>query len=96
VLTPEEKDEVGHQERRQRAKDAWPQCEALARKRDILCAVYETIKADGLIGEMTNAKLLTLGAVSLLRGEPISAIIKGTSSVGGERGHQKGHRGSSG
>jgi hypothetical protein len=82
VLTPEEKDEVGHQERRQRAKDAWPQCEALARKRDILCAVYETIKADGLIGEMTNAKLLTLGAVSLLRGEPISAIIKGTSSVG--------------
>jgi hypothetical protein len=25
---------------------------------------------------------LTLGAVSLLRGEPISAIIKGTSSVG--------------
>jgi len=82
LLTPEEKAEVEHQERRQRAKDAWSQCEALARKRDILSAVYETIKADGLIGEATNAKLLTLGAVSLLRGEPISAIIKGTSSVG--------------
>ena len=82
LLTPEEKDEVEHQERSRRAEDAWPQCELLARNPDILHAVYETIKADGLIGEATNAKLLTLGAVSLLRGEPISAIIKGTSSVG--------------
>ncbi len=82
TLTPEEKDAAERQEKVRGAEDAWPQCEALARKRDVLRAVYETIKADGLIGEATNAKLLTLGAVSLLRGEPISAIIKGTSSVG--------------
>jgi hypothetical protein len=81
TLTPEEKEEE-RQERVSRAQDAWPMCESLARKPDILTTVYETIKADGLIGEATNAKLLTLGAVSLLRGEPISAIIKGTSSVG--------------
>jgi hypothetical protein len=82
TLTPEEKEEEERQERVGKAQDAWPMCESLARKPNILAAVYETIKADGLIGEATNAKLLILGAVSLLRGEPISAIIKGTSSVG--------------
>jgi hypothetical protein len=82
TLTPEEKEEEERQERVSRAQDTWPMCASLARKPDILAAVYETIKADGLIGEATNAKLLTLGAVSLLRSEPISAIIKGTSSVG--------------
>jgi len=82
ILTLEEKDEVGRQKWIRKAQDAWPKCKSLARVPDILAAVYETIKADGLIGEATNAKLLTLGAVSLLRGEPISAIIKGPSSVG--------------
>jgi hypothetical protein len=82
VLTPEEKAEQERQERVKRAQEAWPACETLAHEPDILSAVYERIKTDGLIGEETNAKLLTLGAVSLLRGEPISAIIKGTSSVG--------------
>jgi hypothetical protein len=56
TLTPEEKEEEERQERVSRAQDTWPMCASLARKPDILAAVYETIKADGLIGEATNAK----------------------------------------
>jgi len=40
------------------------------------------VAESGLLGEEDNAKLLILAAVSLVRGKPISAIIKGTSAVG--------------
>jgi hypothetical protein len=68
--------------RRKTAANAWPECEALATETDVLSEIYAKMVADGLIGERTNAHILTLAATSLLAGEPISAIVKGTSSVG--------------
>jgi hypothetical protein len=82
TLTPEEEEEVERQEREKRAQDAWPVCGKLAKAQNILADVQELLEADGLVGEKTNAAILVLAAVSLLAGEPISAIIKGTSSVG--------------
>jgi hypothetical protein len=82
TLTPEEKEEVERHERISEARDAWPVCESLATDENILRRIQALLKGDGLVGEKTNAAILTLAAVSLLRGEPISAIVKGMSSVG--------------
>jgi hypothetical protein len=81
TLTPEEKEEEERQERTSKALEA-SVCESLATDGNILPRIQALLKDDGLVGEKTNVGILTLAAVSLLRGEPISAIVKGTSSVG--------------
>ncbi len=60
ALTPEEKEEQERQERKRKAEEAWPVAEKIAKDLDILSRYYETMKADGLVGEETNAKLLAL------------------------------------
>lgn len=81
-LTPEQREQVEQRNREKRAEKAEPLCADLAATPDLLKALYDRVAESGLLGEQENAKLLLLAAVSLVRGNPISAIIKGTSAVG--------------
>jgi hypothetical protein len=81
-LTPEQREQAEQRRRFRRAKKAEPLCADLATTPDVLQALYDRVAESGLLGEEENAKLLILAAVSLVRGKPISAIIKGTSAVG--------------
>jgi hypothetical protein len=54
----------------------------LAHDKDILGRVYEIMTAGGLVGEKRNAKLLTLVAVTMHLGRPMSLILNDDSSSG--------------
>jgi hypothetical protein len=81
-LTPKQRAEIEHRKRVKRAEKAWPECQDFAIAPNLLQVIYDRVADHGLIGEERNAKLLLLAAVSLMRAEPISAIIKGVSAVG--------------
>jgi hypothetical protein len=82
ALTPEEKEEQERQERKRKAEEAWPAAEEVAKDLDILSRYYETMKADGLVGEETNAKLLALIAATRHISKPMSVMVDGPSSGG--------------
>jgi hypothetical protein len=69
TLTPEEEEEEERQERTSKALEA-SVCESLATDGNILPRIQALLKDDGLVGEKTNVGILTLAAVSLLRGSP--------------------------
>ena len=81
-ITAEQREAIEQRQREKRAEKAEPLCADLAATPDVLKALYDRVAKSGLLGEEDNAKLLILAAVSLVRGKPISAIIKGTSAVG--------------
>jgi hypothetical protein len=83
-LTPEEKAEAEHQERVERAEEAWenPEVQKIAKSRDILNRFHRELKVSGVVGEERLIKLLFLAGHSRLLDRPISLIIKGPSSTG--------------
>lgn len=83
-LTPEQREEVEQRKRVRHAEKAWAdqRVRELACDGDILARVYETMKDGGLVGEERNAKLLTLVAVTMYLGRPMSVLIGGESSGG--------------
>jgi hypothetical protein len=63
-------------------QDAWRECSALAQSDAILDEFGRALKAQGLVGERTGAKLLYLALTSRLLGQPVSCAIKGPSAAG--------------
>jgi hypothetical protein len=83
-LTPEQREAIEKRQRVKRADKAWKdeRVRELAHDADILSRVYETMKDGGLVGEERNAKLLTLVAVTMYLGRPMSLLLNGDSSSG--------------
>lgn len=83
-LTPEQHEQVEQRKRIKRAERTWAneRVRELAKDPNILARVYETMKDGGLVGEERNAKLLTLVAVTMYLGRPMSVLIGGESSGG--------------
>jgi hypothetical protein len=65
-----------------RAAEAWVGCAELAAHPRLLDAFAATLAASGVAGEARAAKLLYLILTSRLLDRPVSAVVKGPSSVG--------------
>jgi hypothetical protein len=83
-LTPEDRAEAEHQDRAERAEEAWekPQVQKIAKSRDIIDRFHRELKASGVVGEERLIKLLFVAGHSRLLDRPISLIVKGPSSTG--------------
>jgi hypothetical protein len=82
TLTPEEKEEEERQERVKRADEAWPVCEKLARKSDILGYVSDALNRAGLVGQRANTELVYLCFTSRGEDKPVPFYIDGPSAAG--------------
>lgn len=65
-----------------RTREAWAQCEALAKEPRILDKVAATVEALGVAGEARAAKLIYLMVTSRFEERPVSGVVKGPSSAG--------------
>ena len=65
-----------------KAKEAWAECEELAREPSILDRFARDLARSGDAGESRVAKLLYLAVTSRLLGQPVSVAVKGPSSGG--------------
>ncbi|CAA9341001.1 MAG: hypothetical protein AVDCRST_MAG93-6650 [uncultured Chloroflexia bacterium] len=83
-LTPEQREQVEQRKRAKHAEKAWAdeRVRELVHQQDILSRAYQTMRDGGLVGEERNAKLLTLVAVTMYLGRPMSVLIGGESSGG--------------
>jgi hypothetical protein len=83
-LTPEQREQVEQRQQAKRAEKAWAdeKVQKLAHETNILACVYKIMWDGGLVGEERNAKLLTLVAVTMYLGRPMSVLIGGESSGG--------------
>jgi hypothetical protein len=83
-VTPEEKAEQEHQERVQRAQDAWnnPEVQKIARSYDILDRFRGELRAAGIVGVDKQLKLLFAAGHSRFLDRPISVAVKGPSAGG--------------
>jgi len=69
-------------ERERRHREARAKCEGLAREPHILDRLTEDLERNGMVGEQRAAKLIYLAVTSRLLDQPVSAVVKGPSSVG--------------
>jgi hypothetical protein len=74
--------ELKKQEVAQRAREAWAECEELAREPDILERFARDLARSGVAGESRVAKLLYLAVTSRFLERPVSVAVKGPSSGG--------------
>ena len=74
--------DIAETEAHERAREAWAQCEHLARSEDILEKFYETLRASGVAGERKTAMILYLALTSRRLDRPVSVVVKGPSSGG--------------
>jgi hypothetical protein len=83
-ITPEQREQIDQRKRVKRAEKAWAdeKVRELAHEENIVARVYEIMRDGGLVGEERNAKLLTLVAVTIYLGRPMSVLIGGESSGG--------------
>jgi hypothetical protein len=64
------------------SREAWEQCQKLAKESDILGRFAEELARSGVAGEERIAKLLYLAVTSRLLESPVSVALKGPSSGG--------------
>ncbi len=74
--------EQAQTEAKARAREAWEQCQELARQPRILDRFAEDLSRHGVAGERRATKLLYLVLTSRLLDRPVSAAVKGPSSAG--------------
>ena len=67
---------------KQQREEAWETCKDLARQPRILDCLVNELQVFGVVGEWRAAKLIYMVLTSRLLDKPISAAIKGPSSVG--------------
>ncbi len=74
--------ELERKETEAAAREAWAECEDLAKTPDILGRFAGELARSGVAGESRVAKLLYLAVTSRFLGRPVSVAVKGPSSGG--------------
>ena len=74
--------EIAESEGRERAREAWEECQGLAESTDILAEFSRDLEACRVVGERTNGELLFLALASRLLEKIVSVAVKGPSSGG--------------
>ncbi len=74
--------EIADSQGRERAREAWEECQGLAESTDILAEFSRDLEACRVVGEKNNGELLYLALVSRLLDKIVSVAVKGPSSGG--------------